>query len=150
MINKAAADNVVKQIEDTVKLDAKCVYGGKRTAKTIVEPAVLTDVTPDMLIAQDMEVFDPAFPVIGFDIFEEAIFIANNTMYSLSSGVMTENMKIALKVATQIKAGTCVINGTSYHGFGGYKMSGAGREGALHTLEEFSNNKTIVLRQVLA
>ena len=108
-----------------------------------------------MDIARDMEVFGPVFPIIGFDTFDEAMAIANNTSYGLSSGVMTENIATAMKAARAIQAGTCVINGTgdyrtSYHGFGGYKMSGVGREGALHTLEEFSEIKTVVLRSVLS
>ena len=79
----------------------------------------------------------------------------NNTTYGLSAGVMTSNIATAMKAARAIQSGTCVINGTgdyrtSYHGFGGYKMSGVGREGALHTLEEFSEVKTTVLRGVMA
>lgn len=154
LINKAAADNILRQIQDTVALGAKLVCGGERTSDTIVEPAVLTDVTKDMPIAQDMEVFGPVFPIIGFDTWEEAVAIANNTCYGLSSGVMTGNMRTALRTAKALEAGTCVINGTgdyrtSYHGFGGRKMSGIGREGAIHTLEEFSETKTIVLRRML-
>ena len=67
---------------------------------------------------------------------------------------MTRDIAIGIKAAYAIQAGTCVINGTgdyrtSYHGFGGYKMSGIGREGASNTLKEFSEVKTIVLRSVL-
>lgn len=155
LVNAGAAQKVEEQIQLTVSQGARCIYGGKRTADTIVEPTVLTDITPDMDIARDMEVFGPVFPIIGFDTFDEAMAIANNTSYGLSSGVMTENIATAMKAARAIQAGTCVINGTgdyrtSYHGFGGYKMSGVGREGALHTLEEFSEIKTVVLRSVLS
>ena len=155
LINPAAATKVAQQIEMNVAQGARCVYGGKRTAETIVEPTVLVDVTPEMDIAQSMEVFGPVFPVIGFDTFDEAMAIANNTTYGLSAGVMTGDIATAMKAARAIQSGTCVINGTgdyrtSYHGFGGYKMSGVGREGALHTLEEFSEAKTTVLRGVMA
>ena len=84
---------------------------------------------------------------------EEALEIANNTQFGLSSGVMTGNMHTAMTAASKIKAGTCVVNGTgdyrtSYHAFGGCKMSGLGREGALVTLKEFSEMKSIVLKGV--
>jgi len=153
MINGKAADTVEQQIRDTIALGANCVYGGKRIHKTMVEPTVLTDVTKGMPIARDMEVFGPVFPIIGFDTFEESLEIANNTVYGLSSGIMTENIHTAFKAVSLLKAGTCVINGTgdyrtSYHAFGGYKMSGLGREGAIVTLKEFSEIKSTVFKQI--
>ena len=153
MINEAAADAVERQIRETVALGAKCIYGGRRIHKTLVEPTVLTNVTQGMPIAMDMEVFGPVFPIIGFDSADEALKIANNTQVGLSSGVMTGNMRTAMTAASRLKAGTCVINGTgdyrtSYHAFGGCKMSGLGREGALVTLKEFSEMKSIVLKKI--
>ena len=153
MINEAATDTVERQIKETVALGAKCIFGGRRLGKTLIEPTVLTDVTKDMPIAGDMEVFGPVFPIIGFDSADEALAIANNTHFGLSSGVMTGNIRTAMTAATRIKAGTCVINGTgdyrtSCHAFGGCKMSGLGREGALVTLKEFSEMKSIVLKKV--
>ncbi len=153
MINKKAADDVEAQIQKAISAGAKCLYGGTRKGM-LIEPTVLVDVTADMDIARDEEVFGPVFPVIGFDTFEQAMEIANNTVYGLSSGVMTRSISTALKAAYTIQAGTCVINGTgdyrtSYHGFGGYKMSGVGREGASSTLKEFSEVKTIVFRAAL-
>lgn len=153
MINRRAAETVEAQIKKVISAGAKCLCGGRRDG-SVVEPTVLIDVTPDMDIAKSEEVFGPVFPIIGFDTFEEAIAIANNTVYGLSSGVMTRDIAIGIKAAYAIQAGTCVINGTgdyrtSYHGFGGYKMSGIGREGASNTLKEFSEVKTIVLRSVL-
>lgn len=154
MINEAAADKAEEQIKGTIALGAKCFHGGRRMSKTLVEPTILTNVTKDMPIAQDMEIFAPVFPIIGFETPEEALAIANNTKYGLSSGVMTGSVGTAMMVATGIKAGSCVVNGTgdyrtSYHAFGGYKMSGMGREGALVTLKEFSELKSIVLKGVL-
>ncbi|MDO5116575.1 MAG: aldehyde dehydrogenase family protein [Synergistaceae bacterium] len=153
MINEAAADTVERQIKETVAQGARCVYGGGRPHRALVEPTVLTGVTADMDIAGDMEVFGPVFPIIGFDSFDEAISIANNTSFGLSSGVITENMRTAMAAAMKIKAGTCVINGTgdyrtSYHLFGGCKMSGLGREGALETLKEFSEVKSVVMKNI--
>lgn len=155
LINARAANTVMEQIEHTINQGAKCLHGGKKIGDTFVEPTVLVDVTPDMDVAKDMEIFGPVYPIIGFDTFEEAIEIANNTTYGLSSGIITENMRIGIQAAYALKAGMCVINGSgnyrsSYLSFGGYKMSGVGREGALETLKEFSEVKNIVLRQVLS
>lgn len=153
LVSDNAAMQVVEQIEFTVKQGAKCIYGGERNGAFIV-PAVLADVTKDMDIAKDLEVFGPVFPIIGFDTFEEAVLISNSTIYGLASGVITSNMKTAMKFAKSIKAGTCVINGSGnyrsvHQPFGGYKHSGIGREGLLQTLDEFTQEKSIVLKQIL-
>ena len=108
----------------------------------------------DMDIAGDMEIFGPVFPVIGFDTAEQAIEIANHAPYGLSSGVMSPDICTALKVATEIEAGTCVINGcgnyrSSHLAFGGYKMTGIGREGVTQTLDEYTQTKNIALKQML-
>lgn len=154
LINKKAADKIMDQIKMTVDAGAKLVYGGERKADTFITPAVLTGVNRDMEIAKDMEVFGPVFPIIEFEGLDEAISIANQTTYGLSSGVITNDFKKAMKTAYAIQAGTCVIGGTgdyrtSYHGFGGYKMSGIGREGAISTVKEFSEIKTIAMKGIL-
>jgi succinate-semialdehyde dehydrogenase/glutarate-semialdehyde dehydrogenase len=153
MINERAAQEVIKQINHTIEQGAKCVYGGKLFDRTFIEPTLLTDVTPEMDIAQSMEVFGPVFPIIGFDTTEEAIKIANNTSFGLSGGVMTGDMKKAFKVAKNLNCGTVVINGTGnyrsmHQAFGGFKMSGLGNEGIAYTLEEFTQKKTIALKKI--
>ncbi len=154
LISEKAAEDVEKQIRKTVEQGAVCALGGKRFNKTFMEPTVLTGVTNDMDIAGAMEVFGPVFPIIAFDTADEAIEIANQIPYGLASGVMTADTRIALKVAMEIEAGTCVINGcgnyrTKYHAFGGYKKTGIGREGCGYTLEEFTQVKTVVLKQMI-
>jgi len=153
LINEKAAQDVMEKINYTIKQGAKCIYGGKLFDRTFIEPTVLTDVTPDMEIAKSMEVFGPVIPVIGFDTLEEAVEIANNTPFGLQSGVMTSDMKKALKVAKSLLCGCCVINGSGnyrnmHQPFGGYKMSGLGREGIAYTLEEFTQKKTISFRGI--
>jgi len=154
LISKRAAKDVEQQVQKTIEQGAKCLFGGKRFHTTYFEPTLLVDVTPEMNIAHEMEVFGPVFPVIGFDTVEEAITIANLAPYGLSSGVMTQDMCVALKVATEIEAGTCVINGcgnyrSAHLAFGGYKMTGIGREGVTHTLDEYTQTKSIALKQML-
>jgi len=154
LINERAAMDVEKEIAHTVEQGAKCVLGGKRYNHTFIEPTVLTGVTRDMDVARELEIFGPVFPIIAFDTLEEAVEIANQIPYGLSSGVMTEDIRKALKVAMAMEAGTCVINGcgnyrTAFHAFGGYKMTGIGREGCGYTLDEFTQVKSIVMKQMI-
>ena len=154
MINEKAAQRVIEQINLTVSQGAKCLCGGKLFDRTFIEPTVLADVTPGMDIAKDMEVFGPVFPVIGFDTLEDAVKIANSTVFGLSGAVMTGDMIKAFKVAKSLQCGTVVVNGSGnyrsmHQAFGGHKMSGLGTEGITYTLEEFTQKKTIALKGIL-
>ena len=151
-VRESSAKDVEAQIQKTVEQGGKLLCGGKRIG-AFVEPTVI-EVTPEMDIARDMEVFGPVWPVIPFDTLEEALEIANNTIFGLSSGVITSNMQTAMKVANGIQAGACVINGTgnyrlAHQPFGGYKYSGVGREGAVSTLEEMTQQKMISFKGIL-
>jgi succinate-semialdehyde dehydrogenase/glutarate-semialdehyde dehydrogenase len=153
MINEKAAQSVIEHINHTISQGAKCLFGGKLFNQTFVEPTLLADVTPEMDIAQSLEVFGPVFPVIGFDTLEEAVKIANNTIFGLSGAVMTGDMKKAFKVAKSLQCGTVVVNGNGnyrsmHQHFGGHKMSGLGTEGITYTLEEFTQKKTIALKKI--
>lgn len=154
LVSERAAEDVEKMVNLTIEQGAKCAYGGKRFEKTFFEPTVLTGVTPDMDIAKDMEVFGPVFPIIGFDTPEEAVDIANSSQYGLMGGVITQDINKAMKVAARMESGGVVVNGCSVYRtadmpFGGYKKSGIGREGISYTLEEMTQEKTIVLKGVL-
>lgn len=154
LINEKAALEVKRQVEYTVGQGAKCLCGGNIINRTFFEPTVLTDVTPDMDIAKDMEVFGPVFPVIGFDTMDEAIEIHNSSVYGLNGGIMTHDISKALKTAYRIECGSVVLNGTGRYrhpdiAFGGYKMSGIGREGVSATLEELTQVKTIIMKGIL-
>ena len=151
-VRESSAKDVEAQIQKTVEQGGKLLCGGKRSG-AFMEPTVI-EVTPEMDIARDMEVFGPVWPVIPFDTLEEALEIANNTIFGLSSGVITSNMRTAMKVANGIQAGACVINGTgnyrlAHQPFGGYKYSGVGREGAVSTLEEMTQQKMISFKGIL-
>ena len=154
LISPAAADTVLEQVELTVSQGAKCIYGGKKYDVTYFEPTVLTGVTKDMDIAVDMEVFGPIFPIIAFDTFEEAIDISNNTIYGLQAGVMTKDFSKAIRAASQIRAGGVVVNGSGNYRnidqpFGGMKMSGLGREGVCCTLQEMTQVKSYILKNIM-
>lgn len=154
LVSERAAEDVEKQINHTISQGAKCIYGGKRFNKTFFEPTVLVDVTPEMDIAKNLEVFGPVFPIIGFDTLYEAMNIVNTSQYGLMGGVITADINKAMKVAARMESGGVVVNGCSVYRtadmpFGGYKKSGIGREGISHTLEEMTQEKTIVLKGIL-
>ena len=91
MIAERAAKQVEKQVELTVAQGARIVRGGKRSG-AFYEPTILADVTPDMDIARDMEVFGPVWPVIGFDTVDEAVEIANSSHFGLGGGLFSRNI----------------------------------------------------------
>ncbi len=153
LINEKAAIRVEDQVRKTVEQGAVLAYGGRRN-RAFFEPTVLIDVDKDTDVMKDMEIFGPVIPICGFDTIEEAIQIANQSTYGLCGNVITNNMKTAFKVATELEVGGAIINGASFYRsaempFGGWKHSGIGNEGIATTLEEMSRIKTIVLKNIL-
>jgi succinate-semialdehyde dehydrogenase/glutarate-semialdehyde dehydrogenase len=154
LISEKAAVQVEEQVLHTIGQGAKCVYGGKRFDKTFFQPTILTNVTPTMDAARDMEIFGPVFPIIAFDTMEEAIEIVNQSMYGLMGGVMSRDLNKAMKTAAAMESGGIAINGAGNYRpleapFGGYKKSGMRREGISYTLEEMTQIKTIIMKKVL-
>ena len=154
MISEKARDEVVRQIRRTVEQGAKLVYGGEPQGKNFLIPAVLTNVTGAMDVARDMEIFGAVFPIMTFRTAEEALALVNNCPYGLNSAVFSRDMAKAISFAERVQAGSVIVNGGSNYRtatmpFGGYKKSGVGREGSSHTLLEFTQEKSYVLRNVL-
>ena len=152
VINEKAAIHIIDQIRQAIAEGAKCLYGGTRDGCFVV-PTVLTDVPENSAVATDEEIFGPVFPIIGFDTIEDAIRIANNSQYGLSSGILTKDMKTAMKFALEVDAGGCVVGGNGNYRltqqpFNGHKMSGVGSEGTMYTLHEMVKIKTITLKNV--
>ena len=153
MINIHAAQVIEQQVNKTIEQGATLVCGGKRE-DAYFYPTILDNVTKDMDIAKDMEVFGPVIPVIGFDSVDEAIEIANQSSYGLCGCVITKDYSKGLKIANRLDCGGAVVNGSSFFRsfempFGGWKHSGIGNEGVSSTLEEMSRIKTIVLKNIL-
>ena len=149
LIDERAAQRVEEIVDRTVKAGAYCLCGGRRFDGNFFEPTVLTGVTPAMDIAQNLEVFGPVFPLIKFKTEEQAVAIADNCTYGLSSGVISGEIQRAIRVARQLDAGNCTINGTGLYRthdmpFGGHRKSGLGTEGLYATLDEFTKTKTYV------
>ena len=152
LVSEEAAIEVEKQVNATVEQGAKVVYGGRRNG-AFYEPTIIDGITKDMDVAIDMEIFGPVISVIGFDTIDEAIEIANQSIYGLSAGIITRDMNKAIKVSERVEAGGFVVNGASFfrsfeQPFGGWKYSGIGNEGIMTTLREMSRTKTIILKNI--
>lgn len=153
LISEDAAITVENQVKKTIEEGAKLVIGGRRKG-AFFEPTILDNVTKDMEVMKDMEIFGPVIPICTFKTIDEAIKIANQSSYGLCGNIITNNMKTAFKVSRELEVGGVVINGASFYRaaempFGGWKKSGLGNEGISSTLKEMSRTKTIVLKNIL-
>lgn len=153
IISRKQLDRVLKYIDIGPREGAKLAHGGKRlggnlTSGFFVEPTVFTGVNNQMTIARE-EIFGPVISVIPFDDADEALRLANDTLYGLGSGVWTQNLSTAMKMAEGIKAGTVWVNCYGAIdpsvGFGGYKMSGYGWKGGREHVEGFLYEKAVYL-----
>ena len=152
LISEKAAQKVEAQVQKTVDQGAKLIYGGVRNG-AFYQAAVLDGVVTGMDVAHDMEIFGPVFPLMEFETEEDAIRLANDTQYGLGASVFTRDMKKAFRFMRELQAGMVVINGNSFYRsiltpFGGTKMSGLGREGLSVTLDEVTQIKTMVFKNI--
>ena len=148
LINEEAAKEVEIFVNGAIKEGAKLHTGGHRK-NAFYEPTVLTNVKPDMKMFKE-EVFGPVAPLVAFKNIEDAIRMANDSPYGLQSAVFTRDINKALDIAYKLEAGGVIVNWSSALRvetlpFGGIKMSGHGREGVHDTLDEMTDQKTIVV-----
>lgn len=150
VISQQQFDRVQYYIQKGIDEGATLAAGGLGKPEGIekgyfVKPTIFTNVTNDMTIAQE-EIFGPVMSVIAYETVDEAIEIANDTIYGLSAYVLGEDKKTIEKVAHSIRAGQVNINGAvaDYSmPFGGYKQSGIGREWGDYGIEEYLEVKAI-------
>ncbi|OBQ75392.1 aldehyde dehydrogenase [Mesorhizobium erdmanii] len=148
LISSQAADKMEELVADAVAKGARLAAGGKRTG-TVVEATLLDHVTPAMRVYAE-ESFGPVKPVIRVKGEDEAIRVANDTEYGLSSAVFSRDIKRAMAVAARIEAGICHINGPTVGDeaqmpFGGVKGSGYGRFGGKASIAEFTDLRWVTI-----
>jgi acyl-CoA reductase-like NAD-dependent aldehyde dehydrogenase len=148
MIRERDAVRVGEWIDQAVGQGAKLLAGGGRRG-TLVEPALLAEVRPDMRISCD-ELFGPAVGVTSAGSIDEAIALANDSRYGLSAGIFTQDIDAALAFARRVDAGNLHINwGPAWRAdlmpYGGLKESGLGKEGPKYAIEEMTELKTVVI-----
>ncbi|RWO13373.1 MAG: aldehyde dehydrogenase family protein [Mesorhizobium sp.] len=155
LVSEKQLQRVASYLEAGTAEGATLVTGGQRlmegalAAGNFVAPTVFAGVSDDMRIARE-EIFGPVISALPFDTLDEAVERANNTPYGLAAGVFTRNVATAHQLSRKIRAGSVWVN--TYHAidpavpFGGYKMSGYGREGGAEHLDEYLNTKGVFIK----
>ena len=150
-VSQEQLDKILGYIEMGQKQGARLVVGGQRVGSKgyFVSPTIFDGVKDDMTIAKD-EIFGPVVSVLPFKSMDEVIERANNTSYGLAAAVFTKNIDKAHLFAKAVKAGTVWVN--CYHivdtttPFGGFKMSGQGRENGEAALDHYTETKTVTVK----
>jgi len=151
-VSRRQQERVLSYIARAKQEGARLVTGGGVPSHLekgfYVEPTLFADVDPDSTLAQE-EVFGPVLAVIPFEDDDDAVRIANNSIYGLSGVVTSASEERALAVARRIRTGTLSINGGQWFSvdtpFGGYRQSGVGRENGLLGFEEYLETKVMAL-----
>ena len=150
LINEAGLEKVEAHVDDAVSKGAKVTTGGKRHALggSFFQPTVLTDVTPDMVVARE-ETFGPISPLFRFKTEEEAIAMSNDTEFGLAAYFYTRDSARTWRVSQALEYGIVGVNegiiSTEVAPFGGVKESGLGREGSKYGIEDYLEIKYICM-----
>jgi acyl-CoA reductase-like NAD-dependent aldehyde dehydrogenase len=151
VISARQRERVLGYIQKGIDEGAKLLVGGTgapagRDRGFWVEPTLFVDVDNRMTIAQD-EIFGPVLAVIPYDDEEDAIRIANDSIYGLAGNVMSGSLERALAVARRLRAGFIGLNGGAAYGadapFGGYKASGIGRQNGYAGFDQYTEIKSV-------
>ncbi len=149
LVSQAQRERVLGFIQTGIDEGARLLVDGRPDetggAGYFVNPTIFSDVKPGMTIEQD-EIFGPVLSIIAYDDEDDAIRIANGTMYGLAAAVSSSNPERARGVASRLRAGQVEINGGDFNPhapFGGFKQSGRGRENGRFSFEEFLEIKSL-------
>eukprot|EP00746_Dinoflagellata_sp_MGD_P108175 gnl/MRDRNA2_/MRDRNA2_461645_c0_seq1.p1 gnl/MRDRNA2_/MRDRNA2_461645_c0~~gnl/MRDRNA2_/MRDRNA2_461645_c0_seq1.p1 ORF type:complete len:242 (-),score=66.56 gnl/MRDRNA2_/MRDRNA2_461645_c0_seq1:136-822(-) len=150
LVSEVQWGRVQEMLNSGIREGARVVTGGPGKPVGLedgffVKPTIFADVSNNMRIAQE-EIFGPVISLIPYDSEEEAIAIANDTVYGLANAVASSDGKRALRVARELKSGVIYVNGTARDltsPFGGFKQSGNAREGGIAGLQEFLITKSL-------
>lgn len=150
MVSSEQMQTALRYIDKAKNEGADLRLGGKRvreeTGGFYVEPTVFAGVTPDSTLSRE-EVFGPVLAITKFKTSEEALRLANDTVYGLAAGLWTRDVSLAHRAARELKAGLVWVNGWDSCDitmpFGGFKQSGFGRDRSLHALHKYADLKAI-------
>jgi acyl-CoA reductase-like NAD-dependent aldehyde dehydrogenase len=147
MVRERDAQRVEQWISEAVSTGARLIVGGERRG-ALYTPTVVADVKPEMRISCD-ELFGPAVAVTPFNNIDEAIALANDSIYGLSAGIFTESLEWAMRFVREAHSGNLHVNwGPQWRAdlmpYGGVKESGFGKEGPRYAVEEMSELKMVV------
>jgi aldehyde dehydrogenase (NAD+) len=149
-VDQAQFDKIMSYVDKGRDEGATCVTGGERVGDKgyFIAPTIFDNVKDDMSIAKD-EIFGPVLSVLTFDDKEDMIRRANNTMFGLAAAVWTRDISTAHDYASRVRAGTVWVNCYDVFDaaapFGGFKMSGHGRELGEEGLRAYTENKTVTI-----
>jgi succinate-semialdehyde dehydrogenase/glutarate-semialdehyde dehydrogenase len=158
LVSAKQRDSVVRHIEDAVAKGAEVLTGGRARPDVgpfYVEPTVLRGVTPDMLACKD-ETFGPVTSVYTFRTDDEAVALANDSVYGLNASVLTRDTRAGRAMAVRIQAGTVNVNeaygatwGSTGAPMGGMKASGLGRRHGAEGLMKYTESQTVSVQRLI-
>ncbi len=151
MISSEAADRVMAAIEEAVEMGAKLLAGGGRHGN-VIQPTLLENVSAEVALGRE-EAFGPVLTISSFETTDEAVKQVNASQYGIHTGVFTSDFRLAESMFRDLEVGGVVINDFPTLRFdnmpyGGVKRSGFGREGVRYAMEEMSELKSLVIRQL--
>jgi betaine-aldehyde dehydrogenase len=154
LVAKRQLELLIAQLADALEKGATIVTGGhsleEKMGGAFFEPTLLTNITHDMRVWNE-EVFGPILPVVTFTTEDEAVTLANQTVYGLGSYVFTQDQERARRISDQIETGMVSVNGTNYvspcNPFGGWKNSGIGRENGKYGFHEVTQVKVVAMNK---
>lgn len=152
LINEDRLNTVAEMVDEAVTDGAKVVTGGKKTETDkgfFYEPTILTNVTHDSKIMRD-EIFGPVLPITTFETIDEAIEMANDTIYGLSSSLYSNDMNETMKVINEMKFGETYVNRENFEAVQGYhagmRQSGLGGTDGKHGVEDFLVTQVVYMQ----